>query len=172
MIDRWVIILKSDLISNKQLNSGASLVNRQDTGSTIVFFNKFFICHFLQVCVVWRFIVTCDGNVKPVIFSGLPWLVGCKKIIKIEGLRTRLKLLRRSSFNQSDSNSSSTSVVKPATVSPGKVSLGMIFPKFEPKHTISRFFLKMYHFMSSLVTWDVVILILIILKTHVWLRDF
>ena len=37
-------------------------------------------------------------------------------------------------------------------------------------------FLKMYHFifhfMSSLVTWDVVILVLIILKTHVWLRDF
>ena len=34
-------------------------------------------------------------------------------------------------------------------------------------------FLKMYyfmfHFMSSLVTWDVVILVLIILKTHVWL---
>ena len=37
-------------------------------------------------------------------------------------------------------------------------------------------FLKMYHFMfhfmSSLVTWDVVILVLIILKTHVWLLDF
>ena len=29
----------------------------------------------------------------------------------------------------------------------------------------------MFHFMSSLVTWDVVILVLIILKTHVWLRD-
>ena len=113
-------------------------INKSDIckGSAIVFFNKFFICHFLQVCVVWRFIVTCDGNVKPVIFSGLPWLVGCKKIIKIEGLRTRLKLLRRSSFNQSDSNSSSTSVVKPATVSPGKVSLGMIFPKFDPKPMI------------------------------------
>ena len=38
------------------------------------------------------------------------------------------------------------------------------------------FFLKMYHFMfhfmSSLVTWDAVILVLIILKTHVWLHDF
>ena len=38
------------------------------------------------------------------------------------------------------------------------------------------FFLNMYHFMfhfmSSLVTWNVVILVLIILKTHVWLRDF
>ena len=37
-------------------------------------------------------------------------------------------------------------------------------------------FLKMYHFMfhfmSSLVTWDVVILVLIILKTQVWLHDF
>ena len=37
-------------------------------------------------------------------------------------------------------------------------------------------FLKRYHFMfhytSSLVTLDVVILVLIILKTHVWLRDF
>ena len=28
----------------------------------------------------------------------------------------------------------------------------------------------MFHFMSSLVTWDVVILVF--LKTHVWLRDF
>ena len=37
-------------------------------------------------------------------------------------------------------------------------------------------FLKMYHymfhFMSSLVTWDVVILVLLVLKTHVWLQDF
>ena len=37
-------------------------------------------------------------------------------------------------------------------------------------------FLKMYHFMfhymPSLVTWDVVIFLLIILKTHVWLRNF
>ena len=147
-------------------------MNRQDTGSTIGFFNKFFICHFLQVCVVWRFIVTCDGNVKPVIFSGLPWLVGCKKIIKIEGLRTRLKLLRRSSFNQSDSNSSSTSVVKPATVSPGKVSLVWFSLNLSLNTQSADFFLKMYHFMSSLVTWDVVILVLIILKTHVWLRDF
>ena len=36
-------------------------------------------------------------------------------------------------------------------------------------------FLKMYHFMfhfmSSLVTWDVVILVLLILKTHVWLSE-
>ena len=30
----------------------------------------------------------------------------------------------------------------------------------------------MFHFMSSLVTWDIVILVLIILNTHVWLRDF
>ena len=30
----------------------------------------------------------------------------------------------------------------------------------------------MFHFMSSLVEWDVVVLVLIILKTHVWLRDF
>ena len=30
----------------------------------------------------------------------------------------------------------------------------------------------MFHFMSSLVTWDVVILVLIILKPHDWLRDF
>ena len=29
----------------------------------------------------------------------------------------------------------------------------------------------MFHFMSSLVTWDVVILVLIILKTHVWSRE-
>ena len=29
-----------------------------------------------------------------------------------------------------------------------------------------------FHFMSILVTWDVVILVLIILKTHVWLRGF
>ena len=39
-----------------------------------------------------------------------------------------------------------------------------------------QFFLKMdhfmFHFMSSLLTWDVVILVLIILKTHIWLRDF
>ena len=44
------------------------------------------------------------------------------------------------------------------------------------KYIFTQFFLKMYHFkfhfMSSLVTWDVVILVLIILKTHVWLRDF
>ena len=30
----------------------------------------------------------------------------------------------------------------------------------------------MFHFMSSLVTWDVVILELIILRMHVWLLDF
>ena len=30
----------------------------------------------------------------------------------------------------------------------------------------------MFHFISSVVTWDVVILGLVILKTHVWLRDF
>ena len=39
---------------------------------------------------------------------------------------------------------------------------------------LNRFFIKIYHFMfhimSSLVTWDVEILVLIILKTHVWLR--
>jgi hypothetical protein len=30
----------------------------------------------------------------------------------------------------------------------------------------------MFHFMSSLVTWDVVILELIVLRMHVWLLDF
>ena len=40
----------------------------------------------------------------------------------------------------------------------------------------TQFLLKVYHFMfhfmSSFVTWDDVILVLIIFKTHVWLRDF
>ena len=50
------------------------------------------------------------------------------------------------------------------------------FQVLNPKSANHPIFLKMYHFMfyfmSSLVTWDVVILVLIILKTHVWLRDF
>ena len=44
------------------------------------------------------------------------------------------------------------------------------------KSKVHPIFLTMYHFMlhfiSSLVTWDVVILVLIILKTDVWLHDF
>ena len=33
-------------------------------------------------------------------------------------------------------------------------------------------FLKIFHFMLNFVRWDVVILVLMILKTHVWLLDF
>ena len=46
------------------------------------------------------------------------------------------------------------------------------FNEFRKQLDMHPIFLKMYHFMSSLETWDVVILVLIILKTHVWLRDF
>ena len=41
-----------------------------------------------------------------------------------------------------------------------------------PKFFKNAAFHVSFHFMSSLVTWDVVILVSIILKTHVWLRDF
>ena len=109
--------------------------------------------------------------------NSLPWLLKLQSLICLSCLIGRFDLIGGiGSWMKSYQASmcamkkvQSTTVSKPPWRYARRIQIRGLM-KYTPD------FLTLYHFMfnfmSSLVTWDVVILVLIILKTHVWLRDF